>query len=469
MAYINLTSKTFQELSNAEVCARALDICGELVHAGARPYFVGGCVRDAIRRKKFSDFDIEVFGMSLVDVENILASRFAIEKTGKTFCVLKIHGFPIDVSVPRAETKIGDKHRDFSVNFLGKCDVKTAASRRDFTINAIYFDVMDEKIIDEFGGSKDLDLGILRHVGEKFSEDSLRVLRGMQFAGRFNLKAAEETLCLCKNLSPEGLSRERIFSEWEKLVLYSETPSLGLRFLKDAGWLKFFPQIEALDRCPQDADQHGEGSVFEHACMALDVFAKNKIGNRQEDLILGFAALCHDFGKPYVVTQDAKGIHHYGHDEVGGPYVEEFLKSINAPNYLIEAVLPLVRWHMVPRFLYRDNRTDSAILHLANDVGRMDRLIRLCYIDNMGRISNDSHDGGLIDWLAETARKLGVLASQPVPIIQGRDLIRYGLSPSDQFSEILDRCFAAQLNCEFFDHTSGIAYLREVIQNGNIL
>ncbi|MDR2432692.1 MAG: hypothetical protein LBD34_02980, partial [Puniceicoccales bacterium] len=225
MAYIDLTNQTFRKLSNIEVCGRALDICKELAYAGAKPYFVGGCVRDAIRRKQFSDFDIEVFGMSLGDIENILASRFAIEKIGKSFCVLKIHGFPIDVSVPRAETKIGNKHRDFSVNFLGKCDVKTAASRRDFTINAIYFDAMDEKIIDEFDGLKDLDLGILRHVGEKFSEDPLRVLRGMQFAGRFNLKAAEETLCLSKDLSPESLSKERIFSEWEKLVLYSETPS----------------------------------------------------------------------------------------------------------------------------------------------------------------------------------------------------------------------------------------------------
>ncbi|MDR2629200.1 MAG: HD domain-containing protein [Puniceicoccales bacterium] len=465
---MNLTNRTFQKLSNAKICEKALDICKELANAGAKPYFVGGCVRDAIRREQFSDFDIEVFGMPLVDIERILASRFMVEKTGKAFCVLKIHGLPIDVSVPRAETKIGNKHRDFSVNFLDGCDVKTAARRRDFTINAIYFDVMGEKIIDEFGGLKDIELGILRHVGEKFSEDPLRVLRGMQFAGRFNLKAAEETLYLCKNLSMEGLSKERIFSEWEKLILYSKTPSLGLRFLKDAGWLMFFPQIEALDRCLQDAEQHREGSVFEHTCMALDVFAKNKISNRREDLILGFAALCHDFGKPYVVTQDTKGIHHYGHDEVGGPYAEEFLKSINAPNYLIEAVLPLVRWHMVPRFLYRDNRTDSAILHLANDVGRMDRLIRLCYIDNMGRISNDKPNGRLIDWLAKTAKKFGVFASQPMPIIQGRDLIRCGLSPSDQFSEILDRCFAAQLNGEFLDHASGIAYLRKIIQNGNI-
>jgi hypothetical protein len=127
-----------------------------------------------------------------------------------------------------------------------------------------------------------------------------------------------------------------------------------------------------------------------------------------------------------------------------------------------------VRWHSAPRFLHRD-RTDSAILHLANDVGRIDRLIRLNYIDLRGRISNDKYDGELIDWLAETAKKFGVLASPAMPIIQGRDLIRCGLSPSDQFSKILDRCFTAQLNCEFSDHASGTAYLREIIQSGDIL
>ncbi|MDR2778761.1 MAG: HD domain-containing protein [Puniceicoccales bacterium] len=469
MANVDLTNQTFLKLSKVKVGEVALDICKELACVSAKPYFVGGCVRDAILGKRLADFDIEVFGISLVDIERILAPKFAIEKTGKAFCVLKIHDFPIDVSIPRTEIKTGNKHTDFSVNSLEKCSVKTAASRRDFTINAIYFDVMNEKTIDEFGGLKDLRFGILRHVGEKFSDDPLRVLRGMQFAGRFNLKAAEETICLCRNLSPFGLSKERIFLEWEKLMLQSEMPSLGLRFLKNVDWLKFFPQIEALDKCPQSADQHAEGSVFEHTCLALDVFAKNKIGDRTEDLILGFATLCHDFGKPYVVTQSENGIHHHGHDEIGVQYAESFLKLINAPNYLIKAVLPLVKWHMIPRFLYRDNRTDSAVLHLANNMGRIDRLARLCYIDYMGRICDDKYDGKLTNWLTETAKKFGILTKQPMPIIQGRDLIQCGLSPSNHFSKILDQCFVAQLNCEFCDHTSGIAYLKKVIQNSDIL
>jgi tRNA nucleotidyltransferase (CCA-adding enzyme) len=114
----------------------------------------------------------------------------------------------IDISVARAGIKSGHRHTDFFVNSLEECDVKTAASQRDFAINAIYFNVMDANVIDAFGGLKDLELGILRHVGEKFCDDSLRVLMGMQFTGRFNLKAVEETMVLCGNLSPDRLSRE---------------------------------------------------------------------------------------------------------------------------------------------------------------------------------------------------------------------------------------------------------------------
>ncbi|MDR2737759.1 MAG: HD domain-containing protein [Puniceicoccales bacterium] len=467
MAGPHLTVGTFESLSRSGVFSAVSWICKELIAAGARPYFVGGCVRDAILGLKLSDFDVEIFGMPFNDVEKLLSRKFPVERTGKIFCVLKIRGFPIDVSVPRFETKFGNGHRDFFIGELGDCDVKLAASRRDFTINAIYFDVANGKIVDEFGGVGDLRGGILRHVGGKFSEDPLRVLRGMQFAGRFNLVAADDTVALCEKLSINAISRERIFSEWEKLMLSAQRPSLGLKFLKATGWLKFFPEIEELDRCAQDSVKHPEGSVFEHTCLALDVFAKTRIGDRGEDLILGFATLCHDIGKPYVTTRDERGIHHYGHGEAGeGPAVE-FLRSINGPNYLVESILPLVKFHMIPWLLYENHGSDAEILQLANDVGRIDRLVRLWHIDLHGRIGADAIGSVEAEnWLVTAAKRLGVFANKPAPIILGRDLILHGLCPSEKFSKILDQCFAAQLARKFTDHQSGIAYLMEIIQNG---
>jgi tRNA nucleotidyltransferase (CCA-adding enzyme) len=186
-----------------------------------------------------------------------------------------------------------------------------------------------------------------------------------------------------------------------------------------------------------------------------------KIGDHYEDTILGFATLCHDFGKPYVATKDKHGIHFYEHDAAGVLPTSTFLNSINAPGYLIEAVLPLVRWHMRPRFL---TRTPAEVLHLANVVGRIDRLLRLCYADFVGRAGwEEKYDEGAEKWLWEMARSLGVLSNTPIPIIQGRDLINIGMPPSRNFSEILKRCFRAQLNYEFRDHPSGIAYLKKIL------
>ncbi|MDR1401452.1 MAG: HD domain-containing protein [Puniceicoccales bacterium] len=433
-----------------------------------KPYFVGGCVRDAILEIPLIDFDIEVFGSSLESIEKLLTRRFTVENTGKSFCVLKICEFPIDISIPRVEVKTGTRHTNFKVSSAENCDIRTAASRRDFTINSIYFDIANEKIIDEFGGIGDLKSGILRHSSEKFAEDQLRVLRGMQFAGRFKLKAARETIKLCRSLSIYDISRERIFSEWKKLMLRSTMPSLGLQFLRDCEWVKFFPEIESLVTCMQDRKTHPEGSVFDHTCLSLDVFAETKVNSQREDLIIGFATLCHDFGKPYVTTKDERGIHHYGHDKIGIKPAKNFLNSIGAPNSLIEAVLPLVRWHMSPRFLYERDRSDSGILHLANDVERIDRLLRLCHIDFAGRMGwKDRYDEEIEKHSRNTAQRLGVFSNKPIPLIQGRHLLELGLSPSKRFSEILDTCFAAQLNCEFSDLPSGISHLQKIIQNND--
>jgi tRNA nucleotidyltransferase (CCA-adding enzyme) len=439
-----------------------------LIGAGATPYFVGGCVRDAVLGNEFTDFDIEIFSIPFDGVERALGGEFAVEKTGKAFCVLKLRDFPIDVSVPRSEVKLGDKHTNFHVNVIGKCDVKTAASRRDFTINSLYFDVKNEKLVDEFGGIGDLRSRILRHVGEKFSEDQLRVLRGMQFAGRFCLRADEETIEMCKNLSIDGLSKERIFSEWEKLILQGTAPSFGLRFIRECGWLKFFPQIYAMDACMQDPKAHPEGSVFDHTCMCLDVFAKTRTGNRSEDRIIGFAALCHDMGKPLVTTRDDRGIHHYGHAEAGVVPASEFLRSINAPNDLISAVIPLVLFHMSTRSLVGGGDLDSGVLHLANSVGRMDRLLRLCRIDLFGRGGQAKYDWDIETLLTDTAQRLGVLSDKPVPIIRGRHLEQFGLSPSEKFSKVLGICFSAQLDRKFTDFESGMAYLQRILESESL-
>ncbi|MDR0595248.1 MAG: HD domain-containing protein [Puniceicoccales bacterium] len=445
-------------------------ICKLLVECGGYPYFVGGCVRDALLNIAVTDFDIEVFGLTFERIEEILKPhfKFTVQKCklsdGASFCVIKISGFSIDISVPRIETKIGPKHTDFQVQQLRKCSLVEAANRRDFTINAIYFDVFNNRICDPCGGVADLSKKILRNVSDKFSEDPLRVLRGMQFAARFSMTPSKSIVQLANALTPKELSPERIFCEWRKLILLGVKPSRGLYFLKNCGWTQFFPEIDALIYCEQDSYRHPEGSVFEHTCLTLDLYAADRTGIYEDDLAVGFAALCHDFGKPQTTTSDERGVHHYGHDVAGIPLARSFLENMRAPKQLIGDVETLVKYHMIVRDIFKkDASQDGAVLHLANDVGRLDRLIRLCKYDGNGRggcWGPGQYEVQEASWLKETAQRLGVLKNKPVPIIFGRDLLALGLCPSPKFNEILNRCFEAQLDMKFSDRDGGLRFLK---------
>ncbi|MCD4654618.1 hypothetical protein K8T06_11895 [bacterium] len=145
----------------------------------------------------------------------ILEKHFRIDATGKSFGVLKLRDTPIDISIPRSESKAGLGHKGFLINSDPSLSPEKAARRRDFTINAMAYDLINDQLIDPYNGKKDLDDKILRHTSSQFVEDPLRVLRGMQFIARFNLDPAVETTKLCKTIGLEGLSRERIFGEWK--------------------------------------------------------------------------------------------------------------------------------------------------------------------------------------------------------------------------------------------------------------
>ena len=190
-----------------------------------------------------AELDAEVSGLELNVVADLLAPAFRAEQVGKSFGVLKVKGKPIEISLPRTETKSGKGHKGFSVEIDPHLPFEEASGqRRDFTVNAMGLDPMNGELIDPHGGRKDLENGTLRHVGPAFAEDPLRVMRGMQFVARFELAPTTETIELCRSISIEGLPPERLFGEWKKLILKGRKPSAGLNFLKDVEWLGIFPR-----------------------------------------------------------------------------------------------------------------------------------------------------------------------------------------------------------------------------------
>ena len=447
-------------------------VVAELVKkAGGRALLVGGCVRDELLGLEPKDFDIECFGISGQDLQRALEAEFELDLVGISFGVIKLKHLEIDVAMPRRETKLGLGHRAFGMEYDPTLTIEEASARRDFTVNAIYKDPLTDEILDPWNGRADLENRILRHVSPHFVEDPLRVLRGMQFVARFNLTPAPETVEVCRGMTPEGLAPERLFGEWEKLLMQGVKISKGLAFLREVGWVKYYPELERLIGCKQDPEWHPEGDVWNHTLCCLDAYAKDRDNrtieqseqsNNPDDLIVGLAVLCHDFGKPVCTTYDPvkKRIRSLGHDEEGVEPTLSFLKRLTNEERLLKEVPPLVRLHMRPFAMWRDKSSDGAIRRLAAKVVRIDRLIRVAAADDAGRPPFPSEPEPL-KWLAEQAERLRVADSAPKPIVQGRDLIALGMKPGVEFGKILKAAYEAQLDGRFNDLKGGIEYVQE--------
>jgi tRNA nucleotidyltransferase (CCA-adding enzyme) len=444
-----------------------LEVARIVRKAGGRAFLVGGCVRDGLLAKSdIKDFDIEVFGIAPDVLQDELEKRFILDLVGLSFGVLKLHGHDIDVALPRRESKRGTGHRGFLVDSDPYMSVKEAASRRDFTINAIYLDPLTGEYEDPWRGREDIANGVLRHVSEKFAEDPLRVLRGMQFAARFGFEPNPSTIGLCRKMSMENLPPERLMEEWKKFLLKGKWMSKGLMFLRRAGWTRHFPELSALIGCRQDPQWHPEGDVWNHTCCCLDAFAAQRgdCSDSHENLIVGLAVLCHDFGKPSCTRYDPKRgrIRSLGHDVCGEAPALSFLRRLTNEERILKEVPPLVKYHMLPYAMWKGNAKDSAIRRLALKVGSIDRLIRVCAADAAGRPPYP-RDCESLEWLAKEATRLKVRDSMPKRIVQGRDLISLGMKPGVAFGEILKTCFEAQLDGAFADRAGAMEYLKRIV------
>jgi tRNA nucleotidyltransferase (CCA-adding enzyme) len=334
-----------------------------------------------------------------------------------------------------------------------------ACRRRDFTINAILQDPLSGEIIDPFNGQEDIKQKLIRVVApETFVEDSLRVLRAAQFAARFEFDIEPQTIELCQSIDLSDLPKERIWGEFEKLLLKAKKPSIGLRWfyeLKIAQ--KLFPELQDLVGVPQQPEWHPEGDVDKHTLLAVD-FARTEIDDlpysKKVAVMLG--TLCHDFGKP-ATTQFFDGAwRSHGHDEAGVAPTISFLDKLNIntlDGYDVRAqIVELVRQHLRPGEFYknRDQLGDGAIRRLARKL-ELDLLARVARADSLSRngpwLSLENwFKPDATDWFLEKARQLQVEEKPLPPILMGRHLIELGLKPSPKFREILDTIYELQLD-----------------------
>lgn len=423
-------------------------------------------MRDTLLKTVPKDIDIEVYGIPAEDLQRLVGESFAVNLVGKAFGVLKLKQYPIDISLPRRESKQGLGHRGFTIESDPFMTFAEASARRDFTLNALGWDPLTNELIDPWHGQSDLILKKLRHTSDAFSEDPLRVLRAMQFIARFDLDVVPETLHLCRSMSPESIAPERFFEEWKKWMLQGRALAKGLEFLRTSQWVSYYPELEALIGCEQEPAWHPEGDVWTHTSLCMDAFARERIGDTWEDLVVGFAVLCHDFGKPNTSFVDTDGrIRSPGHDHAGVPIAESFMLRITRHRELIDSVLPLVKEHMQALSLYKNQAGDAAVRRLATRIGRIDRLVRVDSADRGGRGDVYTEPSPQGAWLLKKAEVLAVKDQAPKPILQGRHLIALGLKPSKHFSEILKQAFEAQNEGLFEDETTALAYLAHELKN----
>lgn len=438
-------------------------VCELVAAAGGRAWLVGGTVRDTSLGRDPGDADLEVFGLAAEDLRSTLAAEFALDLVGRSFGILKLKDWPVDVGLPRRESKIGLGHRGFTVASDPRLPLPEAAARRDFTINAIYHDPLVDEVRDPWDGLIDLANRRLRHTSASFGEDPLRVLRGMQLTARFALTPDPETVGVCRGMELEGLPRERIFGEWRKLMTRGGEISRGLTFLRDTGWLEHYPELVALVGCPQDPRWHPEGDVWVHTLHALDVFAGDLSGDEWEDLVVGFGVLCHDLGKPDTTVARGQRLTTLGHEARSVELTRTFLTRLTDQRRLAEEVIPLVREHMRPTAFHGAGASDAAVRRLARRTGRIDRLVRVARADAWGRppLPRDTYPAG--DWLLAAAQRLAVTGGPPAQLVQGRHLIALGRVPGPEFKDLLDRCYTAQLDGIFDTVDEGVAYLEGLL------
>ena len=438
--------------------------------AGGIAYEVGGCVRDQLLGLENKDLDIEVFHLDAATLSKLLSRFGRVNEVGVSFGVIKLrtsHGEDLDFTMPRRESKTGRGHRGFQVEVDHTLSVADAALRRDFTMNAIYRNLHDHTWIDPHGGIPDLEKRVLRATSEHFAEDPLRVLRGMQFAARFNATMTPDTIEMCRSLSHEysSLALERIWNEWHKWATRSICPSKGLQVLRDCGWIEHFPELSAMIGVEQDPEWHPEGDVWVHTLHVCD--AASRIADRDklsddDRVILLLAALCHDLGKPSTTEFTNGRWRSPAHAAAGVPIAESFLTRIGCPRHYIEVIQPLVAEHLVHIQLEANPRN---VRRLSVRLGKASivRLMRLVEADLGGRPPLTNPMPASLLRMLEIAKSIDVTQTKPERIVLGRHLLALGYSPARWFSKVLEECYQAQLDGTFEDEAGGVEFLKTEI------
>jgi tRNA nucleotidyltransferase (CCA-adding enzyme) len=451
---------------HAKAYEKVIKLVAKFEEHGGQAYLVGGVVRDALFGKISKDFDIEVYGVEpamIQEIVNIFAQNEGGKKNevGEAFGILKV-GFgediDIDISLPRRDSTTGAGHKDFAVDADPHMSIEEAALRRDFTFNAMAAHPVTGDIFDPYGGVEDAKKRILRVTDEeRFADDPLRILRAVQFIGRFGLEVDPESMKIMQGMVPElkHISPERFKEEWKKLFLKSEKPSIGLSTAMTLGVLReMHPQFLEMKQ-EHALEEHGETDMWVHTLASVDqasiVSEREGLGEKEATTLM-LAAFAGNLTRGDMAGGRASET---GERTDVSP-VKRFMKQISMDNKTRDAVLALVVSRHMPGKMFVQDRiqgqavTDGQIRRLAEQIhpATIEQLVLLSEADHLGRgvFEVPEHKEGLMlprdsfparDWLLERARALGIHDSKPGNVLEGKHLIAFGYKPGREFGQIM--------------------------------
>jgi tRNA nucleotidyltransferase (CCA-adding enzyme) len=346
-------------------------------------YLVGGAVRDRLLGLPVKERDYVVVGATPAEM-----MALGYKPVGKDFPVFLHPETKAEYALARTERKTGRGYHGFEFHSEPGVTLEEDLKRRDLTVNALAEDP-EGRLIDPYGGEKDLKARVLRHVSAAFAEDPVRVLRAARFAARFaplGFKLAPETLALMREMAGNGevdaLVPERVWQETLK-ALASETPSVYFESLRASGALaRVFPELERLYGVPQPAKWHPEIDTGVHVMLVVDQAAR-----LSADPAVRYAALTHDLGKG--TTPKDVLPHHYGHEERSVKLVEALSERLKTPRDFKELAVLVARHHgLVHKAAELRPETLLKLLESADAFRRPERFelfLLACEADHRGR------------------------------------------------------------------------------------
>jgi poly(A) polymerase len=452
----------------------AKEIVACLQRAGFAAFWVGGCVRDFLLGREPDDFDIATDAKP-EQVEKLFKRTVAV---GRKFGVMIVveGGHQFQVATFRAEADYQDGRRPEKIIFA---NAEADASRRDFTVNGLFYDPRTKKIHDWVSGEKDLRAKIIRTIGapeERFAEDHLRLLRAVRFAAQLNFEIEPKTFAAVKSLAPKIklISAERIRDELLKLFVPPNliggagsplpadgahgvtlpTAARGLVLLRESGLLKhILPELAVTIDCEQSPDFHPEGSVFNHICLMLE---KMPVGAHES---LPWAAILHDIAKPVTAERDDKtgAIHFYGHEKVGAEMARAILNRLRFPKKQIDEIVACVLHHMQFKDVKQMRKSTLRRLLLRETFPLELELHKLDCLGSHGNLE-------LYDFLIEQAEELKKKPAIRPPLLTGKDLIELGMKPGKELGALLREIREKQLSDELKTPRQALAWVKKFLK-----